>query len=212
MSRLLLTQLKKVRGEFVTSEPPEGTPTSAKHCCFTTSGIRVARESLRRAFGKGRRDKLFAVLEQQVARCTRLEKENERLRKRVKELESGGGDPPQETTQPDQSYSAETVNQRKKRRTKLKKKSGRKPGQDKLSCVARWEDVLPEDASKDDCELQLERPIWRIEDGRATLVGYRVYRRPWQDAPRIPSDGQNSLICWTAWRMKSGNRLTGVAS
>lgn len=131
-------------------------------------------------------DKLFAVLEQQVARCTRLEKENERLRKRVEELESGGGAPPLETTQPDQSYSAETVNERKKRRTKLKKKTGRKPGKDKLRCVARWEDVLPEDASKDDCELQLERPIWRIEDGRATLVGYRVYRRPWQDAPRIP--------------------------
>ena len=49
-------------------------------------------------------DNFFAVLEQHVARSTRLEKENERLRKRVKELESGGGDPPQETTQPDQSY------------------------------------------------------------------------------------------------------------
>ena len=82
-------------------------------------------------------DKLFAVLEQQVARGTRLEKENERLRKRVKELESGGGDPPQETTQPDQSYSAETVNQRKKRRTKLKKKSGGKtrPRQAQLRCA-----------------------------------------------------------------------------
>ena len=77
------------------------------------------------------------------------------------------------------------MNERKKRRTALKKKTGRKPGKDKLKCVARWEDVLPEGVSKDGCELQMERPIWRIEDGRANLVGYRIYRQPWQESPRI---------------------------
>lgn len=117
--------------------------------------------------------------EQQVARCARLEK-------RIEELESGGT-PPSDKQRPDQSYLAETVEERKKRRTKLKKKrAGRKKGQDKLREATRWVDVLPENATKEDCELQSERPVWRLEDGRATRVGYRVYRRPWQEAPSIP--------------------------
>jgi hypothetical protein len=39
MSRPLLTNTKKVRGELVTSEPPWRTRTFVKRCCFTTSGI-----------------------------------------------------------------------------------------------------------------------------------------------------------------------------
>ena len=39
MSRLLLTPLKKVRGELVTSEPPWRSQDFVKRYCFTTSGI-----------------------------------------------------------------------------------------------------------------------------------------------------------------------------
>ena len=138
-------------------------------------------------------DRLFDLLEKQVKRCERLQKENERLAQRIAELEKR--DPPashQDASAPADSYSLDAEEKRRRRKQLKKKtvakkrKAGRKPNKDKLECVGRWVDILPEGAQKRDCLLQSERPVWHIEDGRAARVGYRIYRLPWQETPRIP--------------------------
>lgn len=135
-------------------------------------------------------NRLFDLLEKQVKRCERLQKENGRLAQRIAELEKG--DPPSSHQVPVDSYSLDAEEKRRRRKQLKKKtaakkhKAGRKPNKDKLECVVRWVDILPEGAQKNDCLLQSERPVWHIENGRAVRVGYRIYRLAWQETPRIP--------------------------
>jgi transposase len=136
-------------------------------------------------------DRLFDVIEKLANRCERLEKENQRLRQRIAELEKQDS-PASTPTGAASSFSLDAEQKRRQRKdrkrktTKKKRKSGRKPNKDKLDCVARWVDILPEGARKQDCQLQSKRPVWHIEDGRAVRVGYRIYRLPWGETPRIP--------------------------
>jgi hypothetical protein len=128
---------------------------------------------------------VFDLLEQQIKRCDRLEKENQRLRQRLADMEQKDDAPP-----PTESYSLDAEEKRRQRQQRNKKlaakrKPGRKPKKDKLNCV-RWVDVLPENVRKRECDLCMERPVWHIENGRAVRVGYRVYRKPWGETPRIP--------------------------
>lgn len=134
-------------------------------------------------------DRLLDLLEKQIRRCDLLEKENQRLKQRIAELENR--DPPSNRGAPAEAFSLDAEEKRRerkrqKRRLAAKKKPGRKPKKDKLESVVHWVDVVPEDAKKKDCELQSERLVWRIENGRAVRVGYRIYRRPWGPTPQIP--------------------------
>jgi len=136
-------------------------------------------------------DRLFDVMEKLANRCERLEKENQRLQQRIAELEKRDpSGPPADAASAAYSLDAEEKRRRRKQLKKKtaakKRKPGRKPNKDKLECVVRWVDILPEGARKKDCQLQSERPVWHIEDGRAVRVGYRIYRLPWQETPRIP--------------------------
>jgi hypothetical protein len=156
--------------------------------------LRELRKELEGAVKPGRGalvERLFDLLEKQVGRCERLERQNAQLRQRIAELEKQSPPRPPSANEPAESYSlsAEEKRRRRKRllKTKAKKhKAGRKPNQDKQKTVVRWVDVLPEGAQKKDCRLQSERPVWRIEEGRAVRVGYRVYRLPWGETPRVP--------------------------
>ena len=130
--------------------------------------------------------RLFDLLEKQVARADRLEKENELLRKRILELE-GKSNPPQAEA-PSKPYSLSSEDKRRrrsKRRKTANRKPGRKPKRDKLDCV-RWIDIVPKNTRQEECDITNERPVWRIENGRAVRVGYRVHRKSWQATPRIP--------------------------
>ncbi len=136
-------------------------------------------------------ERLFDLLEKQASRCERLEKENARLRQRIAELEKHDPpQPPRSADEPTESYSLSAEEKRRRKRlrqtTAKKRKAGRKLNKDKQKTVVRWVDILPEGARKKDCLLQSERPVWRIEDGRAVRVGYRVYRLAWGETPRIP--------------------------
>jgi septation ring formation regulator EzrA len=67
-------------------------------------------------------DRLFDLLEKQVKRGERLEKENERLRRRIAELEKR--DPPaaeQEAKAPDESYSLDAEEKRRRRKQRKRK-------------------------------------------------------------------------------------------
>jgi transposase len=143
-------------------------------------------------------DRLLDLLERQLKRCdalekqaARLEAENARLQKRIAELE--GRKPPSSGGTGgsiDYSLAAEEKRRQRKqlkRRLKAKKKKpGRKPKKDKLDSVVRWRDIVPSGLKKQDCDLQSERLVWRIEDGKAIRMGYRVYRAAWGETPRVP--------------------------
>ncbi len=51
------------------------------------------------------------------------------------------------------------------------------------------------DARPKDCTLVRERVVWRLEEGRAVLVGYRVFRRGSVEAriPGVPSPSLHQL-------------------
>ncbi len=138
-------------------------------------------------------DRLLSLLEQQIKRCDRLEKENQRLRARVEELEGKSSKkPPKSGGSGDVDYSLTAEELRRKRdkhkkaqNKKSKRKAGRKPKKDKFESVVRWEDVVPAGMDKRNCELQSERIVWRLEQRKAVRVGYRIYCASWSATPRI---------------------------
>ena len=81
----------------------------------------------------------------------------------------------------------------KKRRTKKKNgRRGRITTAEKIAQAARTEKVFPAGVLHDDCKLSHTRPdqpavgARRLEDGRAVLVAYEVYRGPKNQYGKIP--------------------------
>jgi transposase len=54
---------------------------------------------------------------------------------------------------------------------------GRVTTADKIKLAGRTEQVFPEDVRRADCVLSHTRVVWRLENGKAILVAYEVYRR-----------------------------------
>src|ERR1700730_833804 len=67
---------------------------------------------------------------------------------------------------------------KKRRKPKGKGRRGRVCTADKVAQAKRTEDVYPDGVSPNDCWLSHTRPVWRLEQGQAVLVAYRVYRGP----------------------------------
>jgi transposase len=87
-------------------------------------------------------------------------------------------------------YSLEAEEQRRrnkqKRKRRRKKSPGRRSNRVKFADAQREEGVYPPRTPHRQCQLVRERAVWRLEDGRAVLVGYRVFRGPAGPEPRIP--------------------------
>jgi transposase len=112
-------------------------------------------------------------------------------RQRIEELENklGGSG----TAKLDEAFSMraeekrqEARGQKKKRPEKRQKKRGRVPSQDKIAQAERTEKVFPEAVPESDCHLSHTRPVWRLENGRAVLVAYQIYRGPKSQYGKIP--------------------------
>ena len=110
---------------------------------------------------------------------------------RIDELEKklGGGG----TAKLDEPYSMkaeekrqETRGQKKKRKEKRKKKRGRVNTQDKIAQAERTEAVYPEGVAPEACRLSHVRVVWRLENGRAVLVAYQIYRDSKKRYGKIP--------------------------
>lgn len=90
------------------------------------------------------------------------------------------------------AYSVAAEDKRRRKRRKRRKKSpGRTPTEVKFADAARQEDVYPEDLaerglSRSDCRLARERAVWRIEEGKAVRVGYRIFAGPDGQEARLP--------------------------
>ena len=112
-----------------------------------------------------------------------LQVENARLKG---QLEDRDGQHP--TQRLEEEYSLEAEDKRASGQRRKKQKStrrGRRTTEEKLAQADRHEDVFPERVPPDDCTLHLSRVVQRIENGRAVLVAYHVYRGPHGELPTI---------------------------
>ena len=81
----------------------------------------------------------------------------------------------------------EARGQKKKRKDKRKKKKrGRVPTEDKIAQAERTEAVYPEGVAPEACRLSHVRVVWRLENGRAVLVAYQIYRDSKKRYGKIP--------------------------
>lgn len=122
-------------------------------------------------------DALRKINQQTNAQLEAANNRIEELEARIAELEKG-----KPTEKLDESYTVKAEEKRqekrkKKARKKMKpRRSGRRPTADKLKLAQREEDVFPDDVDPAQCKLSHSRPIWRLENGRAVLVAYHIYR------------------------------------
>src|SRR5580658_8472448 len=75
---------------------------------------------------------------------------------------------------------------KKKRQLSRKGRRGRFATADKLKLAERTEKVFPEGLPQRDCQLSHTRPVWRLENGRAVLIAYQIYRGPTNQYGKIP--------------------------
>jgi transposase len=116
---------------------------------------------------------------------------NSELEQRIDELEKqlGGSATPAKVDQPF-SMRAEEKRQeargKKKRKRKDKGRRGRVRTADKIAQAQRFENVYPDGIDPSDCWLSHTGPVWRLEQGQAVLVAYRVFRGPNNRYGQIP--------------------------
>ena len=111
---------------------------------------------------------------------------------RIADLEKklGGSTP---TAKVDEAYSLRAEEKRqekrlhkKKRRLSKKGRRGRLNSADKLKAAERTDKVFPEGIAPEDCHLSHTRPVWRLENGRAVLIAYAIYRGAKNQYGKIP--------------------------
>ena len=115
-------------------------------------------------------------------------------RQRIEEFEKRSGGPtPPATAKLDEPFSmrAEEKRQRargKKNKSELSRNSrrGRLTTADKLKLAERTEACFPEGVPEAECRLSHTRPVWRLENGRAVVVAYQIYRGPKNQYGQIP--------------------------
>jgi transposase len=108
---------------------------------------------------------------------------------RIEELEKTLGGPP--TAKLAEPFSMRSEEQRqeargKKHKHKRKGRRGRFKTKDKIAQAERTEPVFPEGIAANKCHLSHVRPVWRLENGRAVLIAYQIYRGPHSQYGQIP--------------------------
>ena len=123
------------------------------------------------------RDELIKLVRMQADAIKRLEKQVEELFAKLKEKNP--------TERLDQPYSQKAEEQRKKsnkdsnkgRKNKLsRRRKGRVSTAEKIKQAERTERVYPDDIEPTDCTFSHTRVAWRLQDGKAILVAYEIYR------------------------------------
>src|SRR5271168_2256361 len=125
----------------------------------------------------------FAALQASKLRIEALEKEVADLKKQLAKP----------TAKVDEPYSLRAEEQRQQQRGKRKppketkkQRRGRLATEEKIKRAARTEDVYPQGVPSDQCRLSHVRVVWRLREGRAVLVAYRVFRGPKKQYGVIP--------------------------
>jgi len=109
----------------------------------------------------------------------RQAEEIERLKVRIAELEAVLGQRKEANASKPPKFSGNySLSQQEKQRSgrRKKKSPGRRPNSEKLPHVQRTQDVYPDGVSPEGCRFRRDRFVWRLEDGRAVFVRYRLHR------------------------------------
>ena len=135
---------------------------------------------------------LLDLIDQQQQTIQGLRRENQRLQERLAQYEPASGSAgsaaksPAEAPATSYSLEAEAKRRRGRQRRRKKKSPGRRPTELKFADAQRTEDIYPDGVRPKDCQLVRERAVWRLENGRAVRVGYRIFAGPDGKEPRIP--------------------------
>jgi transposase len=104
-------------------------------------------------------------------------------RQRIEELEKKAGGTA--TAKVDEAFSMRAEEKRQQARHGKKKhqrsrlgRRGRLTTADKLQRAERTEKVFPDGVPPSECQRSHTRPVWRLEQGRAVLIAYQIYRGP----------------------------------
>jgi len=153
-------------------------------------------EQLKQDLRQGRIDaeRLFDVIAALQRQLEAAQRELMAARQRIEELEKKTGGPtPPATAKVDQPFSMRAEEKRqqergKKNKLKLSRNSrrGRLTSADKLKLAERTEACYPEGVPEADCRLSHTRPVWRLENGRAAVVAYQIFRGPKNQYGKIP--------------------------
>jgi hypothetical protein len=139
-------------------------------------------------------ERLFDVLVTQQRQLHAALQELQAAQQRIAELEKKmGGPAPPSTAKVDEPFSMRAEEKRQQARRKKKKRKlscqgrrGRLTTADKLLLAERTEKCFPAGVRPEDCHLSHTRPVWRLEQGRAVLVAYAIYRGPKNHYGQIP--------------------------
>lgn len=117
-----------------------------------------------------------------------LQRQLHAANQRIADLEKRLGD---SFAKVDEPYSLRAEEKRQDARGKKKRKQrpgrrGRLSTADKIANAERSEDVLPDGLTKNECQLSHTRPVWRLENNRAVLVAYHIYRGSHDRYGKIP--------------------------
>lgn len=124
-------------------------------------------------------EQLVDIIERQQQTIKRLATSERRLIDRLKQYEPQASR--EATTNqahsntPPTSYSLAAEIKRRQRRRRRKKSPGRQPTAVKFADADQFRNVYPDGVRHGDCQLVRERAVWRIEDGKAIHVGYRIF-------------------------------------
>jgi transposase len=135
-------------------------------------------------------DRLIDVITALQRQLEVTQQQLEAARQRIEELEKKLGGPT--TTKCDQAFSMRAEEKRQEKRGKKKRarskkgRRGRLSSADKVKLAERTEQCFPEGVPFQDCFLSHTRPVWRLENGRAVLIAYEIYRGPKSQYGKIP--------------------------
>lgn len=134
-------------------------------------------------------DCLLDIIERQQQTIQRLQGEGQRLKERLAQYEPATAAEGTATVAADAgsaSYSMEAESKRRRHRQRRHHSPGRQATEIKFATAGRFQDIYPEGVDHRVCRLVRERAVWRIEDGKAVRVGYRIFAGPDGHEPSIP--------------------------
>ena len=135
-------------------------------------------------------EQLLEVIDKQQQTIQGLRRDKHHLLERLAQYEpevaNAAATAPASST-PASSYSVDAeIKRRRGRRRRRPKSPGRRPTELKFADAERTEDLYPEGVRRQDGHLVRERAVWRLDNGRAVRVGYRIFAGPGGQEPRIP--------------------------
>ncbi len=129
------------------------------------------------------------IIRQQAERIEQVEEEVRRLKQLLEgKADAKAAKKPKFT----ENYSLDRNERNKQKKKKRKKSTGRKTNQAKRQLVTLHLDVYPDDVPSEDCIQRRSQQVWRLIDGKAVYVGYRIYAPPQARELPLPPSVRNS--------------------